>query len=360
MELLEYQAKALFQEVGLPVLPSQQIHQPRDLKQLRIPYPIVLKSQVRARGRARSGGIRFAENTIDAIAAAQTILKLPINGECPDLLLAETRYQSERELYLAVILDYQQQLPVLLGSTHGGVDLETALSALQTVPVEGEFSPFYARRLAIQMGLTGDRIVTVSRIVEKMYRLFDRKDLDTVEINPLGLTATGKVMALDGKVTLSAAAVTRHPELKLILDIAPPQRRATTTWHHPHGKLGILSTDAGLAMMLWDTLTAARCGVRSSLVLSTEDDLVPHLQKTLRAWCRDRQYHHIVVALPPEQWRELAVQTLFSEEELEKVIVYCPGLSGLGVAVAARSQPYPIAESLTVLIQHIKAETTKH
>jgi succinyl-CoA synthetase beta subunit len=78
MDLLEYQAKTLFHNVGIPVLPSQRIHDPRDLKRLQIPYPVVIKSQVRVGGRGKAGGIRLVENTIDAIAAARTIFNLPI------------------------------------------------------------------------------------------------------------------------------------------------------------------------------------------------------------------------------------------------------------------------------------------
>ena len=83
MDLLEYQAKELFREVGIPVLPSQRIDHPRDLKRLEIPYPVVLKSQVPTGGRGRAGGIRFVENTIDAIAAARAIFNLPILGQYP-------------------------------------------------------------------------------------------------------------------------------------------------------------------------------------------------------------------------------------------------------------------------------------
>lgn len=80
MDLLEYQAKEWFREMGIPVLPSQRIDSPSDLKRLRIPYPVALKSQVRTGGRGRAGGVRFVANTIDAIAAAQTIFHLPILG----------------------------------------------------------------------------------------------------------------------------------------------------------------------------------------------------------------------------------------------------------------------------------------
>jgi succinyl-CoA synthetase beta subunit len=213
MDLLEYQAKSLFRQMAIPILPSQRIDNLADLKGLKIPYPVVLKSQVRAGGRGRAGGIKFVENTIDAVAAAQTIFNLPIEDEYPQVLLAEAKYNADQELYLAVLLDPVARRPVLLGSRQGGMDVEGSIEQMQQVAVDQEFSPFYARRLTLKMGLQGDLIQSVSTIVEKMYRLFVEKDLDLVEINPLGISPAGEVMALDGKVTANDDALGRHRDL---------------------------------------------------------------------------------------------------------------------------------------------------
>jgi len=199
--------------MAIPILPSQRIDNLADLKGLKIPYPVVLKSQVRAGGRGRAGGIKFVENTIDAVAAAQTIFNLPIEDEYPQVLLAEAKYNADQELYLAVLLDPVARRPVLLGSRQGGMDVEGSIEQMQQVAVDQEFSPFYARRLTLKMGLQGDLIQSVSTIVEKMYRLFVEKDLDLVEINPLGISPRGEVMALDGKVTANDDALGRHPDL---------------------------------------------------------------------------------------------------------------------------------------------------
>jgi succinyl-CoA synthetase beta subunit len=213
MDLLEYQAKQLFSQVEIPVLPSQSISEPAQLKNLLIPYPIVLKSQVRAGGRGKAGGVRFVENTIDAIAAAQAIFNLPIENEYPDIVLAEAKYNAEDEFFLAVMFDYQLKRPILLGSHRGGIDIESLLENMQTCVIEEEFSPFYARRLATKMGLEGNLIDSVSKIIEKMYDLFWEKDLEIIEINPLGISFDGDVMALDGKIRVNDYALTRHPDL---------------------------------------------------------------------------------------------------------------------------------------------------
>ncbi|MBF2078728.1 MAG: succinate--CoA ligase subunit beta [Synechococcales cyanobacterium T60_A2020_003] len=213
MDLLEYQAKELFRAVGIPVLPSQRIDRTEELKNLRIPFPVVLKSQVYAESRGKQGGIKFANNTIDAIAAARSIWNLSIMGQYPRVLLAEAMYQPDREFYLAVTIDRSARRPILLGSQQGGEAIESDRTKIHPVIVDQEFSPFYARRLALQMGLQGELLRSVSTIVQKMYRLFVQKDLDLVEINPLAVSGEGELMALDGKVIANDDALGRHPDI---------------------------------------------------------------------------------------------------------------------------------------------------
>lgn len=273
MDLLEYQAKELFRETGIPVLPAQRIDHPKDLKGLKIPYPVVLKSQVRAGGRGKAGGIKFVENTIDAVAAAQTIFNLPIFGEYPEVLLAEAKYDADQEFYLAVAIDSSARRPVLLGSQQGGISVESAFEYTHQVIVDQEFSPFYARRLALKMGLTGPLIQTVSDVVEKMFYLFVQKDLDLLEINPLGISRDGEVMALDGKVTVNDEALNRHPDLvsfaKHCTRVASGQeqeakpvgvsrRFSKSPWLvEMEGNIGILCNGAGLTMATLDLLQQA-------------------------------------------------------------------------------------------------------
>jgi succinyl-CoA synthetase beta subunit len=251
MDLLEYQAKEIFAEVGIPILPSQPIHDPSGLKRLNIPYPVVLKSQVRTGGRGKAGGVRFVENTIDAIAAAHSIFHLPIAGEYPDVILVEARYNAQKEIFLAILLDYHRQCPVLLGASQGGMNVESLLDTLQKVVVSDRFSPYLARRLAIKMGLEGSLIESVSKIIEKMYALFIAKDLDIIEINPLGISRDGEVMALDGKITIHDHALQRHPDL---LALASAQLRCPWSILDKTGRIAIISNCSGLMLSTWDRL----------------------------------------------------------------------------------------------------------
>jgi len=310
MDLLEYQAKEWFREMGIPVLPSQRIDRTRDLKGLKIPYPIVLKSQVRTGGRGRAGGVKFVKNTIDAIAAAQTIFHLPILGEFPEVLLAEAKYDADQEFYLAVVLDAAVRRPVLLGSPQGGIDVELALEQMQYVVVDQDFSPFYARRLAVKMGLHGALIQSVSGIIQKMYQLFVQKDLEMVEINPLGVSSTGEVMALDGKVTVNDAAIARHPDIALMaakIAFGAPSRQinrelGSATDVERSGNIGILGNGAGLVMATLDLVTHAGSKPASYVNVghggksdSSPPSFEDRLQQGLEFLCQDKSIQVVLV-----------------------------------------------------------------
>jgi succinyl-CoA synthetase beta subunit len=269
MDLLEYQAKELFRQVDIPVLPSQRIDRPTDLKTLQIPYPVVLKSQVSVGSRGKAGGIRFVENTIDAIAAARTIFNLPILGEYPQVLLAEAKYNTSQEFYLAIAIDRLACRPVLLGSSDGGMNIHAVLNQIQQVVVDGEFSPFYARRLALKMGLQGDLMLAVSEIIEKMYILMQSQDLDLVEINPLGVDREGAVMALDGKISVNHHAMGRHPNLKpwQVVDVARNRLGTLSPLFTDVGNISILCSGNGLALAMLDGIAQGGGQVAQCIVV---------------------------------------------------------------------------------------------
>ncbi|WP_066380422.1 succinate--CoA ligase subunit beta [Anabaena sp. CA = ATCC 33047] len=266
MDLLEYQVKEWFREIGIPVLPSQRIDHPTDLKRLKIHYPIVLKSQVHAGDREKAGGVRIVETTIDAIASAQTIFNLAIWGELPEVILAESKYEATQEFYLAVVLDTAVCRPILLGCQEPDVDWESAGEKMQHVVVEQEFSPFYARRLALKMGLQGALMKSVSGVLEKMYQLFIQKDLDLVEINPLAVNAAGEVMTLNGKVRVNERAIGRHPKIAEMAAKIATQHHGRSQINNRfgdwdslemHGKIGILGNGKGSMMATADLVADA-------------------------------------------------------------------------------------------------------
>lgn len=333
MDLLEYQAKALFREVGIPVLPSQQIDDPRDLKQLQLPYPIVLKSQVHAGGRGRAGGIRFVENTIDAIAAARTIFNLPIMDEYPLVLLAEARYDTEKECFLAIVFDYLLGCPVLLGSSQGGIHVESVLEQMQKIVLKDDFSPFHARKLTVAMGLQGKAIESVSEIIVRMYRLFATKDLNSIEINPLGINTAGDVMALDGKITIDDRALGRQWEVLRLLDQlnkieqngkseSPHSEIISLPAAYPlevynaKGNIGIVSSSVGLGMLTWDLLHKEGGKPACGWIMSSESD---------------------GILLNEEDWAEslaYALSQVQATEGVDRIVINCVSSGEMSNAVA--------------------------
>ena len=353
MELLEYQAKELFKMVGIPILPSQTIKDSRKIKQLQIPYPVVLKSQVRSGGRGKAGGVRFAANTIDAIAAARIIFNLSILNEYPEFILAEAHYNAEREFLLAIVLDYDLQRPVLLGSALGGMNVDSLLANLQQVVVESEFSIFYARRLAANMGLSGQLICSVSEIIAKMYRLFVEKDLDLIEINPLGVNSKGELMALDGKITINDHALARQPivetlnfsqyqiqanqhnVVKFNQDFAQARWR-WLDWQNSAGKIAIICNSFDLALLTWDLLeqnkVSPACGVLIAQSLSSTENN-PKYQKQIAEILAELESVSGIKAILVNIWETEAV----SREVIEAIANYAQSIAKS--ASSANEQP---------------------
>jgi succinyl-CoA synthetase beta subunit len=133
--------------------------------------------------------------------------------------------------------------------------VEAVLAKIQRVEIVDDFSPFYARKLAHQMGLEGAILQEVSRVVEKMYQLFAEKDLDLIEINPLGVNADGEVMALDGKITVNDYGLGRHPDVIAFAERQPQSEPTSAiTWVDADAPVGLISNDVNLALATWDLL----------------------------------------------------------------------------------------------------------
>lgn len=283
VDLLEYQAKQLFKQVGIPTLPSQVITEPRQLRQLEIPYPIVVKSQVRASGRGKAGGVRFAENTIDAIAAASIIFNLQIMEQFPEVVLAEARYDAQTELFLAVVLDYQRKCPVLLGSNQGGINIDPLFDNLQMVAIDTEFSPYHGRKLSRKMGLRGDLIESVSEIIVKMYDLFWSQDLDLIEINPLGISAEGEVMALDGRISANNYGRKRHQKLKSFTE-SDAQSLLWVGSKPVKARIGIICNSVDLGMATLDLMSTTELKFGCVVIKDQLNKFKEELEQAIEEW----------------------------------------------------------------------------
>ena len=259
MKLFEFEAKTIMGAVGIPVPRGQIIKVPEEVFNLKLEYPIVLKCQVQSGGRGKAGGIKFASNLDEAYELAKKLLSLEINGIKTSSLLIEPKTEIEKELYVAITLDRGKKCHILLGSSEGGIEIELS-DSVKIIPVENEYKPYLGRKLAQTIGLSQTKLSQFSDIVNKLFFLYENYDLDLAEINPLVFTKDGKILALDGKMTVNDDAIDRQPffqgwETNHLTDVSERELKAKIAGLNLvelKGKIGIICNGAGLTMATMD------------------------------------------------------------------------------------------------------------
>ncbi|MCG5220934.1 ATP-grasp domain-containing protein, partial [Streptosporangium soli] len=220
MDLYEYQAKELFAAHGVATLPGQVARTPEEAREVaaRLGVPVVIKAQVKTGGRGKAGGVRPAPGPASAEDIARDILGMEIKGHVARSVLVEAAQVVSAEYYLAFLLDRAERTFLAICSVAGGMDIEevaaTRPEALARLPVDpnaGVDIPA-ARRLAVQAGLPEEVIEPAAEAIVRLWRVFVAADATLVEVNPLAATADGRVIALDGKVTLDDNALFRQKE----------------------------------------------------------------------------------------------------------------------------------------------------
>jgi len=267
MRLLEFQAKRLLSQYGVPIPKSVLAKSPDDLESLS--FPVVLKAQVPVGGRGKAGAIRIATHPKEAIATVKELLNYNIKGYPIQAVLAEEQVEIKQELYLAVLIDKLACLPLIMVSATGGVDIEEVARQNPEKIVKKHLKPFVGlqdyivRYLAKHIGLE-DQLDGFRRIVNQVYRIFCDYDATLVEINPLAVTPNGLV-TLDAKVLLDDKAAYRHEDL--FVKLQEEQKRAAKsgktvaeqlaeergiTYVPLDGNVGIISDGAGTGMLTLD------------------------------------------------------------------------------------------------------------
>ena len=259
MKLFEYEAKTIMSSVGIPTPKGQIIKIAEEVFNLNLSYPVVLKCQVQTGGRGKAGGVKFATNLEEAYELAKKLLALEINGIKTSSLLIEPKTEIEKELYIAITLDRSKKSHILLGSAEGGVEIESS-SNVKVIPIEHEYRPYLGRKLAKSMGLDKSTLINVAEIINKLYYLYESHDLDLAEINPLVFTKDGKIIALDGKMTVNDDAIGRQPffqgwQTNHLTDLSERELKAKVAGLNLvelTGKIGIICNGAGLTMATMD------------------------------------------------------------------------------------------------------------
>jgi succinyl-CoA synthetase beta subunit len=274
MNLHEYQAKALFARHGVPVpegrvaaTPAEAADACRTVGGTRW----VVKAQVHAGGRGKAGGVVLADSRNAVADAASRLLGcwLVTRQTGPEGLpvrevLVEAPTPVARELYLGLLVDRARRRVVVMASPAGGVDIEEVaattpdrIHATHVDPAAG-LQPYQCRRLGFGLGLDAGQVKSFQKLLFGLYALFVESDASLIEINPLVVTPTGGLVALDAKVNLDDNALYRHPELLALRDISQEDAREARAKEHDlnyvtlDGTIGCMVNGAGLAMATMD------------------------------------------------------------------------------------------------------------
>jgi len=262
MDLYEYQGKQLFARYGIPVSDGAVADTVEEALAAaeRIGYPVVVKAQVLVGGRGKAGGVKLAKDADEVRQHASSILGLDIKGHVVGRLWIEFASDIADEYYASFTLDRSAKKFLGMLSAEGGVDIEQvaeerpeALARITIDPVEG-LTAALCREWIAAAGIPAE----AEDLLMKLYAAFVDADADLVEINPLILTADGRVHALDAKVTLDDNARFRHDEWEHLegLEKRDPRERDAADKGLQYvgldGTVGVIANGAGLAMATCD------------------------------------------------------------------------------------------------------------
>ncbi len=261
VDLLEYEGKRLFKKYGIPVPEFKVITKESDVPEFN--ERMVVKAQVPTGGRGKRGGVRVVNNREEAIKAINEIKQINFDGYYSKAFILEKAYEVKKELYLSVTLDRSLELPIVLASPEGGVDIN---SVPQEKIYKKGINPFVGvtdyikREVAKFLGLQGDLANQVGQILNGLYRIYDEMDASLAEINPLALTDQGLV-ALDSKVTIEDDALFRHKNIPVryfgLDKIEVMAKKKGLSFVKLEGDIGIIANGAGLNMATIDLIALA-------------------------------------------------------------------------------------------------------
>ncbi|MFC1414474.1 ADP-forming succinate--CoA ligase subunit beta [Streptacidiphilus sp. N1-12] len=274
MDLFEYQAKELFAKHGVPVLDSAVIGTAEEARAIAAGWGgrAVVKAQVKVGGRGKAGGVKLASDPDDAVAEAGQILGMDIKGHTVHkVMLAETA-DIKDEYYVSFLLDRTNRTFLAMASVEGGVEIEVvavenpeALARVAVDPNEG-VTETKAREIVEAAKFPADVADQIVEVLKSLWKVFIAEDALLVEVNPLVKTGDGKIVALDGKVSLDENAGFRQPGHLAFRDSAgadPLEARAAAkglNYVKLDGGVGIIGNGAGLVMSTLDVV--ARAGAR--------------------------------------------------------------------------------------------------
>ena len=276
MDIHEYQAKALLAEFGMPIArggiaysPEQAAYRAKELGGEKW----VVKAQIHSGARGKAGGIRVCSSEDEVMEAANAMLGRRLvtrqtgpRGKLVGRLYIEEATEIAREIYIAFVLDRASERVVCVASTSGGMDIEeiaeTDPDAIVRVPIEPAvgMQDFQAREIAFALGMGAAQLAESVKALKACYRAFRDLDATMVEVNPLVVTAEGRILALDAKMAFDDNALFRRPQISELRDKSQEDPREMNaadrglSYVGLEGNIGCIINGAGLAMATLDMI----------------------------------------------------------------------------------------------------------
>ena len=271
MDLYEYQARDLFEAHGVPVLAGIVAQTPDEAKAAaeKIGGVTVVKAQVKVGGRGKAGGVKVAKTADEAYEHAKAILGMDIKGHTVHRVMIAQGADIAEEYYFSVLLDRANRTYLAMCSVEGGMEIEQLAEerpeALAKVPVSAltGIDAETAQKIVAEAGFPEELRADVAEVIQKLWEVFEKEDATLVEVNPLVKTGDGKILALDGKVSLDDNAQFRHEDHAALVDERnedPLEAKAKANglnYVKLDGQVGVIGNGAGLVMSTLDVVAYA-------------------------------------------------------------------------------------------------------
>jgi len=266
LKLHEYQSKLLFAQHGIPIPTGKVAATAREARDIadELGGRVVIKSQVLVGGRGKAGGIRLAKSAQEAEELARQILGMNIKGLPVRKVLVDEAADIKTELYLAVTNDRAARRPVMMASAAGGMEIEEVARTDPEKIVREDIHPllglreYQARNMALAIELPREHWKQFCQIALALFETYRQTDATLAEINPLVITGSKRLVALDGKIILDDNALYRHPNLAEMRDLDEESTQETEARKYGlsyvklEGEIGCMVNGAGLAMGTMD------------------------------------------------------------------------------------------------------------
>ncbi len=276
MNIHEYQAKQIFQKYGVPTPKGKVAFSVKEAVEnaRELGGPIwVVKAQIHAGGRGLGGGVKLAKSIEEVEKLAGEILGMTLvthqtgpEGKLVQKIYIEDGVDIKDEFYLGMVLDRAKEMPVMMASTEGGMEIEEVAAKTPEKIIKVAIDPaigfqgFHARELAFGLGLPKEQQGTFYKFAKALYDVYMDNDAELIEINPLVRTGNGEFIALDAKMGFDDNALYRHPDIEAMRDLSEEDpdeieaKKYNLSYVALDGEIGCMVNGAGLAMGTMDTI----------------------------------------------------------------------------------------------------------